>query len=194
MSDALTPIWMRRHRETDPAFDAFCYYRDMGEERSLRKVIEILSCNPGLIERWSKKHGWVMRVKEYDNWKKQEEAKLFHEQRLKAIRQQASLGAKLRGKAEQALDVIDPAAITAGEIARLADVGVKIERLAYGDSTANNANNQKIEFVIGELPAWAAAAVGYEDTLKPKVTKPTNPRVLTADALIGPDTDEDRAS
>jgi hypothetical protein len=59
-------------RETDEsakAFEAWTVYRDLGVERSLQKASEMYyghGANVGQFERWSKRYGWVERVRAFD--------------------------------------------------------------------------------------------------------------------------------
>lgn len=61
-----TPLWERLDTDTDKSFEAFCIYRDMGANRSLRKVAEKLSKSETIINRWSMNHNWQERVTAFD--------------------------------------------------------------------------------------------------------------------------------
>lgn len=61
-------IWERLDTDTDKSFQAFCIYRDMGSNRSLRKVAKKLSKSETLINRWSMNHKWNDRTSEYDTY------------------------------------------------------------------------------------------------------------------------------
>lgn len=64
MAKTTVQPWERREdtRETLVAYAAFLAYRDMGIERSLKKVGAQLGKSEGLMERWSMVHGWPERV------------------------------------------------------------------------------------------------------------------------------------
>lgn len=69
MLDQSPPIWTLTEGETPKAYTAFCLYRDMGPERSFRKLVTVLGRPHGYlrtIEAWSKKYNWVVRAKSYD--------------------------------------------------------------------------------------------------------------------------------
>jgi hypothetical protein len=53
--------WERQENESARAFEAFAVYRDLGAQRSIAKVAEILGKSRALLERWSTKHDWVAR-------------------------------------------------------------------------------------------------------------------------------------
>jgi len=59
-------IWKRLPSDTDKSFEAFCIYRDMGANRSLKVVSERLQKSEGLIGRWSREHEWGKRVDAFD--------------------------------------------------------------------------------------------------------------------------------
>jgi hypothetical protein len=59
--------WERQETDTDKSFEAFCVYRDMGSNRSLREVAQRLSKSATIINRWSSAHDWVNRVSAYDD-------------------------------------------------------------------------------------------------------------------------------
>src|SRR3954447_21109483 len=53
--------------ESAKAYAAFACYRDLGPERSTRKVAQRLGRSVALIQRWSRRHAWVARAGAYDN-------------------------------------------------------------------------------------------------------------------------------
>ena len=61
----------RQNGETIKAYAAFCIYRDMGVKRTMRETVTIYysgdsPANIRHLERWSSKHSWVDRCKDYD--------------------------------------------------------------------------------------------------------------------------------
>jgi hypothetical protein len=66
------PPWHRAHdekdtSETDAAYQAFTTYRDMGLARSTAKVARVLGKSKTLMDRWSARWRWRMRVEAWDN-------------------------------------------------------------------------------------------------------------------------------
>jgi len=53
--------WDRRPEESEPAWEAFETYRNLGTGRNVREVAQQLSKSLALISRWSKGHNWVSR-------------------------------------------------------------------------------------------------------------------------------------
>lgn len=59
--------WSRRTSETSKAYEAFVAYRDMGAERTLRAVGEVLGKSHAVLSVWSSKHDWVSRSAAWDS-------------------------------------------------------------------------------------------------------------------------------
>jgi hypothetical protein len=59
-------IWERLPTDTNKSFEAFAIYRDLGANRSLSKVGEVLGKSGALIERWSTANDWTNRVAAFD--------------------------------------------------------------------------------------------------------------------------------
>lgn len=57
--------WVRRERESHPAYEAFRAYMTA---RSTRKVASQLAKSDTLIKRWCTEHDWVERVSAYDTF------------------------------------------------------------------------------------------------------------------------------
>ena len=61
-------VWTRREAETDPAYQAFKMYLDLGSVRTCDKVARSLGKSLTLITGWSAKHDWGARVRAYDTY------------------------------------------------------------------------------------------------------------------------------
>lgn len=132
--------WERQEGETPKQFEAFVKYRDMGEDRSLQKVANELAKSRQLLTRWSSANNWVERCRAWDN----EQDRLLRLEQVKDIKKMrkrhADTGTLMVAVAQKALQkMIDPKTkelredITSNEIARLVEVGSKLERLSRGD-------------------------------------------------------------
>lgn len=61
------PLWDQQPNETDPAYEAFVVYRDMGRgERALDKVAAVLEKSVQLMGRWNQPWSWRQRVIAWD--------------------------------------------------------------------------------------------------------------------------------
>lgn len=129
--------WERQEGETPKPYEAFCVYRDMGIQRSQPKVAEKLGKSTALISRWSSEYNWVERVAAWDDDRERIEREIAEKEMRDSIRKmrkrQAETGRYMQVKAMKALNRIPEEEIKPGDIARLVDVGSKLERTARGD-------------------------------------------------------------
>lgn len=100
--------WERRDIESDPAWEAFRTYRDMGSARSLSKLAQILSKSKPLLSGWSAKHGWVERCRAFDRHEDAAQVESYKEQTKEIVRQQTLLADKLLRKLDENLDRLAP--------------------------------------------------------------------------------------
>jgi hypothetical protein len=63
--------WDQVPEESSKAFHAFTLFRDLGWDRSVKKVIEKSKKHPALIYRWSVKYRWRERAQEWDAFQDQ---------------------------------------------------------------------------------------------------------------------------
>lgn len=104
--DGPTHPWQRRFFEGEgsKAFRAFAMYRDMGPDRTMRRVVEDMDRPAGYIsqcERWSRQWDWVERAQLYDDY--QDDLKLRAKQRQ--ARDMAERHAEIAQKAMQLVDL-----------------------------------------------------------------------------------------
>ncbi len=59
--------WDRRAGEGPTAFRAFTAYRDMGPERSIRRVVKDLGIRWSQASRWASRFAWVRRAAAWDD-------------------------------------------------------------------------------------------------------------------------------
>ena len=77
-------LWERQPRETAKAYEAFCVYRDLGPNRSLRRAAQKLEKSLSLIERWSKRWGWQERLRQMQIYQDRLDQKALAERRRRA--------------------------------------------------------------------------------------------------------------
>ena len=125
--------WERQEGETPKAWEAFCVYRDMGIDRSLRKVVQHLNKSLTVIGEWSSKYDWVERVAAWDA----EQDRIARQEQLKEIKKMrnrhAGLAKAMIVKAGRALNRIPDEEITMNDVSRMVDVASKLERISRGD-------------------------------------------------------------
>lgn len=127
--------------------------------RSVERVAYHLGLNPETLGKSASHWHWKIRADAWDAHLDKVADEAFREEKRTAARRQARLGAKLQTLAGRAADnLLTQGAldVDATQLAKLADIGVKIERLAHGDSTSNDAGNATTVLVWqGARPAWA---------------------------------------
>ena len=73
----------RQPNETDKSWAAFCIYRDMGRDRTAKKVqIECNYKQPSIIQQWCAKHNWVKRCSAFDDDELEKESIMRQKERL----------------------------------------------------------------------------------------------------------------
>lgn len=147
-------IWDRLPGESATQYDRFCRYRDMRytgadgrklngiqapyRRRNLRGLAEEMG-----IKRYmtlgdaSTKYNWVERCEAYDIEIERQNREQQEQAILKMNKDHADLAAQMVRKAAKRLLTIPEEELSAADIVRLVDVGVKIERLSRGESTEN---------------------------------------------------------
>lgn len=105
-------LWEQQPGESAKAFKAFSLYRDMGIERSVRKVAQRLNKSLTLIGRWSSAHNWPERVRAYDR----DLDRQAHAQAVREVRRMTNrhirIAMQLQAKALEALEQLDVATLS----------------------------------------------------------------------------------
>ena len=108
-------------------------------KRSLRKTAEALGMNKRTIANQSTKWDWVRRCEAYDAHVDRMNREANEAAIRKMKQDHALLAQQMLRKATRRLLTMPEEEITAAELARIVDVGVKVERLSRGESTENQA-------------------------------------------------------
>lgn len=155
------PLWERQTGETDKAFQAFGIYRDMGPGRSMEAVGKAQGKSRKSIEPWSVTWGWGERASAWDdecdrNQRKRDELERAqtlrkmregHVKAGQAMQQVAGLALQKKFTEESAGSAKNLEDLSAGDIARLMDTGVKLELRARGEATERVEMREAIEWV-----------------------------------------------
>lgn len=157
-------VWERRDTETQPAFEAFAVYRDMGQGRSLRAVERELGKSGSLISRWSGQHDWVARARAFDAeqdrvaWEAEMESvrrrKLDH---LRKTRRLADMGHAAAGLGAREImrRAQEGGRLPIGQARMLLEVGAEVARAAQHDELV----------LLGEASDQPAGIVSIEVTI-----------------------------
>jgi hypothetical protein len=146
--------WEKLKGETTLAYAAFCAFRDMGGERSIRKAVETVETDEALRMKrynvwrgWSTQFKWRERAADYDRYVE----KLKQAELRKTIEAQGELHREVTGKmldvVKKKLDAMNPADLSQGNLTEWVQTAIKAEREAAGLI----ASNGKAETKQGEL-------------------------------------------
>ena len=136
-------IWDRIHGETPREYQKFCAYRDMNtaekpiRTRSMAKLAKEIGFSQDHLRKLSAKNEWVNRCTAYDAFLDEKSREQNEAGIMEMRKNHALLASQMIKKAAKRLLTITEDEITASDIVRLVDVGVKIERLSRGESTEN---------------------------------------------------------
>lgn len=139
--DAPAP-WLRQPGETGAAFNAFVAFRDSPPgRRQYAKVARMVGNHVKTVERWGTRFGWQARALAWDEYRDQVAREAELDELEQARRRQVSLGTHMQLLAKLGCQELqDPDGrlrkrLKPHEIARLAEVGTKVERTAQGAPT-----------------------------------------------------------
>ena len=126
--------WDRLDGETSKGYAAFRQYRDLGPHRRVERMENVSRIT---VERWSARFDWVARCAAWDD----AQAMIEDSERLDALRSMHrthQLAARaLQRFALAALAALPTEGVTAGDIARLIELGTKLERATLSQSVAD---------------------------------------------------------
>jgi hypothetical protein len=157
----MTPLWERRENETAKAYAAFCIYRDLPvESRSLSLAAEKLGRSLSLLEQWSARHEWVIRVQAYEEYLRQIEQTEMEEARRQHARDEAEDWAARRSamreqqwRASQALlakanKMLDSVSLDAAAVRDVALLMRLAHELASNAVSESQSQSQSQEIVV----------------------------------------------
>jgi hypothetical protein len=158
-------LWERQDEESDPAWEAFALYRDMGLFRSLSKVAADVGKDLSLIKGWSRKHSWVIRCRAWDaELDKQDRATVIEARRQMRDRH-LELAKDVQDRVVTALELFDAETLAKSlgpnELIRWLDVSTKVERAALdvGDGHTSDGRGGR----RAAPPASGSIALTVED-------------------------------
>lgn len=135
--------WEQQPGESAKAFEAFAIYRDMGVERSVRKVTQRLNKSLTLIGKWSSRYNWPERARAYDR----ELDRQAREQAVRSVRQMTDrhirIAMQLQAKAVRALENLDEAQLTPKMMLAFLTKATELERMNRLSNAGLDENGQK---------------------------------------------------
>lgn len=132
--------WERQPTETPKAWEAFKFYRDMGITRSLSKINKEHFGNSSgkhrQLETWSPKYHWVKRCEAWDEYEDELLIKENLAEKKKMNKRHARMGLAMQEKGNKFLkEKTDARDASISDVVKLQSDGIKIERIARGESS-----------------------------------------------------------
>jgi hypothetical protein len=136
--------WERIAGESSGAFLAFCFYRDLGLERNIRKAVETAEKDEAVRDKryrvwrnWSMQYRWRERVAGYDKYiERLKQAELRKPIEAQGEKHRAVTG-KMLDVVQQKLDGMNPADLSQTAVNEWVQTAIKSEREMAGLTTAN---------------------------------------------------------
>lgn len=136
--------WDRLKGESAKAYGAFCIYRDIPVlERSVAAAARSMGRDYSWIKEWAKKHNWLARGEAWDQHLDEvgRRAQIVAVQEMNDRQARMASGVihklsqRINGDEEEGVAAIDLNKLTPSDIAKMADVFGKMERIARGEET-----------------------------------------------------------
>jgi hypothetical protein len=136
--------WEKLAGESSGAFAAFCFYRDSGLERTIRKAVKVAEKDEAVRDKryrvwrnWSMQYRWRERVAEYDKYiERLKQAELRKTIEAQGEKHRAVTG-KMLDVVQQKLDGMNPADLSQTAVNEWVQTAIKSEREMAGLTTAN---------------------------------------------------------
>ena len=133
--------WDRQPGESAKAYRAFGLYRDKQADRTFESVAGVLQCSGTNIRRWTKRWDWTGHVTAYDTHLDRIELDALSRERLAMKKRMDRQGIDMQAAAADGLSELlrlikrkkRPLRLSASDIAKLTEVGTKLERYARGE-------------------------------------------------------------
>ena len=156
--------WDQHPGEDQTPFRLFKLYLSFGKTRSYMRVANESERTYSGICKIAEQFNWKLRSDDYDNHHDREMMMKLDEEILYAKMRQMEIGIKLQELAAKGIDMLneDIESLSANDVAKLSDTGVKIINLALGSATKIEESKveAKIAVKVEEVDPEIAAAVG----------------------------------
>lgn len=157
-------VWDRDEGESAGHFAMFVFYRDLGPVRTYEAVRREFNRSPKSFREVYVKRHWRDRALAYDAHLDQVRQGANRLIVHNMAQRQAALGVKMQVMAEKRLgqyaaDENLMATVSVGDAIKLASEGVRIERLAEGETTGDEGQPIIFNIAGSTLPKWAPKQV-----------------------------------
>jgi hypothetical protein len=125
----VVPVYLKQPFETDLEYSRFRTYLELPPtERTMWRTAEILDTTRNTVANWAAELRWIERAQAFQDEADRHALMRLQGRAIHARVEQADLGAAMRQKAAQGLELLDASELEARDIATLATAGTKIER------------------------------------------------------------------
>lgn len=128
MDDDGTHPWDRQSREAPGQFDMFSDYLEM-TTRSAPALAKYLGKSVAYVSQCAWAGRWRDRAEQRDAFNRAERAATLEAERIAVQDQYLVLSRAMLAKAGEAIEILDPADMKAGDIARLVEAAAKLQRV-----------------------------------------------------------------
>jgi hypothetical protein len=175
-------VWEQQRGESQPAYDAFCRYRDLGDARSLKSVANTIGKSHSLVEDWNRVNNWQARVRAYNTHLDRVDRKERRADMLKMARRHAQIAAMFQEKVIKRLRALDPAGLEPSDLIRFFDISAKVERESrrFGTHDIAAASDK-----IGELAMEAGVGLTPNEAKAVSRARKGAAKLNLADAIRG---------
>lgn len=147
--------WSRQVGESSKAYEAFETYRDLGTQRSTRRVAEALSKSEAIVNRWSSRWGWPERARAWDSVPSEAVAEAHADMARRIAAQHERVATKLMSKLEINVDKLpegaDPSMRFSTALGAARQSHQFASDLTRPESTAKEAIAKAIEDLVKKL-------------------------------------------
>lgn len=155
--------WERQlPRETELQYGRFLVYLKLGPESDrLRQALEVLNDTGDRltyqsIKDYSSAFRWSARAAVWDRYQMAADRARMVRRRREAIDEQCQAARKLRGKALEALEAVDPADLSPADIVRFVDLSYRMEHSIFAD-VEGAAVSPESTADVRDVAAWSPA-------------------------------------
>lgn len=148
----MSETWDKQEYETPTQYRMFCVYRDMGIDRTIRKVAEQEGKQLRQLETYSAKNHWQSRCNDYDVYLEMQERKRNEKEIIEMNKRHIQQSLLIQKKIIDKLKVANSDELKLGDCARLLDIVTKIERQARGVESGKIAVESKGQLDVKVAP------------------------------------------
>lgn len=159
--------WEQQRDESVKAYRAFCVYRDLGPERSLDRVAEMLyptkegrkgrkRAATGRLQEWSSRHRWVERARTHDAEAARIDRETWEQEQREMAKKRVRVSHRMLDLVAARLDSMSPEDVPLSYVAKWAEASAKLSVPIGDDAEGRNelrVEEERIELVIRDPEA-----------------------------------------